>query len=138
MFIQLADSFKRNKKPAYIPDEARNIAVSKGDTEIASNMAHASAQANNTIFASVQQFEASVRKVEEILVNKISVAVTMGAPNMTTDRIEHALFVKQLYSSGEIGFTEYCRKLSNLFPERMQNLPEDLKMRIEACLNIGR
>ncbi len=92
----------------------------------------------NTYFSTIQQYEASLRRVEEILVNKISVAISMADEAMTTERIEHALHVKQMYMGGEINFNEFIQKMYNLYPHRMQNLPEDLKQRIEACQDMLR
>lgn len=137
--FQLPDALRRVKKSVYYPGADVNVAEKSEAQPIADikELSRVTQQSENTYFATVQQFDASVKKVEEILVNKISVAVTMGLPNMTTDRIEHALFAKQMYLSGELDFHEYILKMTNLYPDRMDHLPEDLKRRIESCQTIG-
>lgn len=138
MLSLISDSL-RFKRPQTNQDHAEEPMVEETRAKIPSHLRQGiEPPSENTYFSTIQQYEASLRRVEEILVNKISVAISMADDAMTTERIEHALHVKQMYTAGEIGFNEYIQKMYNLYPHRMQNLPEDLKQRIEACQDMLR
>jgi hypothetical protein len=132
MLTLLSDALKR-KKTDFIVDIDRLENVMGRSQIDAHRRQGIEPPSKNVYFSTIQQYEASIKKVEEILVNKITVAVSVGQPGMTNERIEHALFVKQMYMSGELAFNDYIQKMYNLYPHRMQALPEELKGRIEAC-----
>jgi|GEM_PF-6554181 len=72
--------------------------------------------------------------VEETLVTKVSLAITMSMPPLPSDRVHHALFNKHLYLAGEITVQAYLQKMRNLFPERMEALAPDLRAAVANIL----
>lgn len=139
MFTHIPDALKKVRKSVYYPDADLNVCeqdeamMPLTDMDELNRVTEGSLHTYN---ATIRQFDASIRKVEEILVNKISVAVTMGLPHMRAEMIEQALYAKQRYTAGELDFESYICIMSELFPDRMLNLPEDLNRRIKACRSI--
>lgn len=72
--------------------------------------------------------------MEESMVTKVSLAITMSMPPLPSDRVHHALFNKHLYLAGEITVQAYLQKMRNLFPERMEALSPDLRAAVANIL----
>lgn len=72
--------------------------------------------------------------VEETIVTKVSLAITMSMPPLPSDRIHHALFSKHMYLAGEITAASYLQKMRNLFPVHMETLAPDLKAAVARIL----
>ena len=139
MYIGLPDSDKdkKIKKTIFYPNAGVSV---EQRTEQSDNNTHEkemevlASQTELTYYTAVQQINHAMKKVEEVLVYKISVAVTMSLPYLSAERMEHALFVKKIFNEGEIGFQQYIEKMQNLFPDRMENLSEEIKEQIEQRL----
>lgn len=140
MFIQLPDKFRKVKKTIYHPGVGMSVPVRDDDDNsmqaYVDEMTEITEMSQQAFNAAVGQLDASIRQVEEMLVGKISVAVSMGLPHLSSEQMEHALFVKRLYAAGEIGFADYIRKMENLFPDRMEGLSEDLKIQVTERLDM--
>lgn len=91
-------------------------------------------QSQLTYYTTVKQLSESVKRVEEALVCKISVAVSMSLPSMPYQQMQHALFAKQMFVVGEISFRDYIAKMRNLFPDRMAGLSASLQEQIAQRL----
>jgi len=78
--------------------------------------------------------EQARQSAELKLVKNICLAVTMSMPPLAGERMQHALFTKQMYLDGEITLQRYVMKMRNLFPERMDVLPRELQSAIHAAL----
>lgn len=72
--------------------------------------------------------------MEESIVTKVSLAITMSMPPLPSDRVHHALFNKHMYLAGEISVQAYLQKMRNLFPERMEALSPDLRAAVANIL----
>ena len=72
--------------------------------------------------------------MEESIVTKVSLAITMSMPPLPSDRVHHALFNKHMYLAGEINVQTYLQKMRNLFPERMEALAPDLRAAVATIL----
>ncbi|MCI5049399.1 MAG: hypothetical protein MRY32_03605 [Rickettsiales bacterium] len=67
---------------------------------------------------------------EEALVIKICTAISMSLPQLPEERMHHAMFNKHMYLDGEITFQRFILKMRNLFPNRMEQLSDDLRAAI--------
>lgn len=88
-----------------------------------------------TFDSAVEYLSSVCRQREELLVIKVSIAVTMSAPQLSATRMQHALFTKQLFLEGEITFESYIEKMKNLFPNRMENISRELQKQIATFLD---
>lgn len=87
-----------------------------------------------TYDAAVKQVVDAQAVQEEVLATKLSIAITMMTPSLPEERMHHALFAKQMYLAGEINFHEYIAKMRNLFPNRMEAVPSDLRAAIAKVI----
>ena len=60
----------------------------------------------------------------------ICTAVTMSLPQLPEERLQHAMYTKYMYLDGEITLQRFVMKMRNLFPNRMENLPEGLQAKL--------
>lgn len=74
------------------------------------------------------------QRSDEVLATKISIAVIMSYPLLTAGRMQHALFTKRMFMEGEYDFAQYIDKMQNLFPTRMEMLPQSLQDSIQQSL----
>lgn len=122
VYYQPADlsvlTYEGEPVPAYDPRELEQIAD----------------QSKLAYYTTLKHLAESHRRVEEGLVNKIAVAVSMSMPELSAERLQHALFAKQMFIAGEYAFAEYIAKMRNLFPSRMEGLSESLKQQIAQRL----
>ena len=76
------------------------------------------------------------RLVESHVVVKVAVAVALAKPELDLAWLEKLEFVKKMYHSGEINFSEFIRKMQNLFPVHMNGLSIELRRQVEEVFAV--
>ena len=137
MYLQLPDSIRKLKRTVYYTNAGISVEVREGEPEPVvdpKELEVIAGLSELTYQSSIEQLHASLRHVEAALVNKVSISVSMSLPNLPHERVEHALFAKQLFMAGELSFRQYVEKMENLFPDRMATLQQGLQDQIAERL----
>lgn len=133
----LPDGFRKLRRTVYYSNAQMRVEMHDGDLVPISDVKELEALADQSelaYYTTLKQLSESVKQVEEALVGKISVAVSMSLPNLSFQRMEHALFAKQMFVVGEFSFRDYITKMQNLFPDRMAALSASLQQQISDRL----
>ena len=88
----------------------------------------------DAIKPALEPLDASDKAVELNLVNRVAAEVVRSLPQLSSIRIQQAVFLKQMYAAGEISFQDYLGKMENLFPDRIETLPEGIAQQIKDRL----
>ncbi len=137
MFLQLPKAMDKLKRSTYyangdlyLEDQGMQcVSVSPEEMETLIE------ESLKTYDAAIENLSTMAGKEDMQLVSSITTAIVIGLPSLSNIRMQHALFTKRLYQDGEITFERFITKMTNMFPNRMQALPHELRDQIAGKLN---